>query len=145
MNKTFQWLKRLPSFEADELIHTQHEIVFQSINCLACANCCKTTPALLTHNDVTRIAKHLKLSNSTFIDKYTLIDEDGDRIINQTPCPFLQQDNSCRIYEVRPFACKDYPHTLRRQQQQLLKITEKNTAVCPAVAQIMENLNPFIE
>jgi hypothetical protein len=133
-------LKKLPSFEVDELIHTQHEIVFSEINCLDCANCCKTTPALLSQNDINRIAKHLKISNKEFISQYTKTDDDGDTVFKQTPCIFLQQDNTCKIYDIRPFACKDYPHTNRKMQKEILNITEANITICPAVEQIFSNL-----
>ncbi len=133
-------LKKLPSFEVDELIHTQHEIVFAEINCLDCANCCKTTPALLSQYDISRIAKHLKISNKEFIDRYTTTDDDGDTVFKQTPCVFLQQDNTCKIYDIRPFACKDYPHTNRKKQKDILNITEANIAICPAVEQIFRNI-----
>lgn len=133
-------LKKLPSFEVDELIHTQHEIVFAEINCLDCANCCKTTPALISQLDINRIAKHLKINNKEFIDRYTTTDDDGDTVFKQTPCVFLQQDNTCKIYDIRPFACKDYPHTNRKKQKDILNITEANIAICPAVEQIFRNI-----
>lgn len=133
-------LKKLKSFEVDELINTQHENVFSYINCLDCANCCKTTPALLNQEDINRISKHLKISTKEFIKKHTTKDDDFDTVFKQTPCTFLNKDNTCSIYDVRPFACKDYPHTHRKNQLKIINITEKNIEICPAVEEIFQNL-----
>lgn len=133
-------LKKLKAFEADEIIHTQHEIIFGEINCLDCANCCKSTPALLNQEDINRISKYLKIDKQTFIKQYTKIDEDNDLIFKKTPCIFLEQNNKCKIYEVRPFACKDYPHTKRKNQMDIVDITIENYKICPAVQQIFNNI-----
>ena len=50
------------------------------------------------------------------------------------------QDKRCSIYDVRPKACREFPHTDRIKQKQLLSLTQKNTEVCPAVFNIIENL-----
>jgi Fe-S-cluster containining protein len=138
--KTIQQLKKLKPYDVDELFHTQHEQVFTEIDCLDCANCCKTTPALVTNEDINRISKYLQISSKEFISKYVAKDEDGDTVLNKTPCSFLATDNKCIIYEVRPFACKDYPHTNRKKMQQVLELTLKNTEICPAVVRILENI-----
>lgn len=138
--KIIEHLKKLPSYDIDELIHTQHQEVFSKTNCLECANCCKTTPALLTQNDIARIAKYLKISKKEFIQQYTTTDSDSDTVFKQTPCVFLQHNNTCKIYDIRPFSCKDYPHTQRKNQKNILHITEQNIAICPAVKQLFLNL-----
>ena len=68
------------------------------------------------------------------------IDEDRDYVLKTVPCDFLSEDNSCSIYKVRPKACREYPHTNRIKQHQILKLTEKNIEVCPAVYDIVEKL-----
>jgi hypothetical protein len=97
--KITQQLKKLKPYDVDELFQTQHEQVFAEIDCLQCANCCKTTPALVTNEDINRIAKHLQLSSKEFITKYVIKDDDGDTILHKTPCTFLGNDNKCTIYE----------------------------------------------
>lgn len=138
--KLAQQLKKLKPFDVDELFHTQHELVFEEIDCLQCANCCKTTPALANNEDINRISKHLRITTNEFVTQYIIKDSDGDSVINATPCPFLRQDNKCSIYEVRPFACKDYPHTHRKKMTQILPLTIKNASICPAVARILDNI-----
>ena len=63
-----------------------------------------------------------------------------DYVLQTVPCTFLGEDNSCSIYEVRPKACREYPHTNRIKQHQILNLTEKNVEVCPAVYNIVEKL-----
>jgi len=143
--KLLQQLKKLKPYDIDVLFHTQHELVFEEINCLQCANCCKTTPALIENEDINRIAKHLQITPKEFTIRYLTKDSDGDTVLNKTPCRFLGADNKCSIYAVRPFACKDYPHTHRRKMQQILGLTVKNTEVCPAVARILGNIEESLK
>ena len=139
-SKLVQQLKKLKPYDVDELFHTQHEHIFEEIDCLNCGNCCKTTPPLLINEDINRISKHLNLSTKTFIEKYVVKDEDSDLVFNQTPCVFLGSDNYCSIYEARPNACREYPHTNRKKMNQILDLTVKNAEICPAVARILDNI-----
>jgi Fe-S-cluster containining protein len=50
------------------------------------------------------------------------------------------EDNTCQIYEHRPKACREYPHTNRKNMQGIMALTQKNAVICPGVAQIMEKL-----
>lgn len=136
----FKYLKKLKPKVLDKLIHSSHKEVFECIDCLECANCCSTTSPLFTDKDVFRIAKYLKIRPSEFTDLYLRIDEDGDYVLKSVPCTFLDNNNYCTIYDVRPKACREYPHTNRIKQHQLLKLTEKNIEVCPAVFSIIEKL-----
>ena len=117
-----------------------HDKVFECTDCLKCANCCTTTGPLFTDKDIIRIAKYLRIKPSEFTEKYLRIDEDRDYVLKSVPCTFLGEDNYCSIYEVRPKACREYPHTDRKKQNQLLNLTEKNIEVCPAVFNIVEKL-----
>jgi Fe-S-cluster containining protein len=138
--KFFKRLKTINSKKLDKSIHNIHEKVFSCTDCLKCANCCTTTGPLFTDKDITRISRHLKIKPSDFTDKYLKIDEDFDYILKKVPCEFLLKDNSCSIYDFRPKACREYPHTDRIKQHQLLEITQKNVEICPAVYNIIEDL-----
>lgn len=143
-----RFLKRLRKFDKkalDRLVNPLHEKVFKSINCLDCANCCKNTGPLFTDKDIIRISKHLGIRPADFTYKYLRIDEDGDYVLQSLPCAFLAQDNVCSIYEVRPKACREFPHTDRIKQYQLLEITNKNLDVCPAVFDIIEKLKILVK
>lgn len=136
-------LQKLPTHDVDELFHTLHEEVFSHTDCLTCGNCCKTTGPLLLSTDMKRIAKKLKMPEKDFFDKYVRTDEDNDYVFKGMPCPFLQSDNSCEIYKIRPNACREYPHTNRKKMYQILDITMKNYAICPAVFDIIEELKTY--
>lgn len=142
--KFFKKLKTVNPKKLDQQIHTLHEEVFACTDCLECANCCTTTGPLLTPKDIGRLSKHLHMKASEFEDTYTRIDEDGDFVFKTMPCPFLGQDNYCSVYEHRPKACREYPHTDRIKQHQIVEITRKNVSVCPAVFEITERLKTML-
>lgn len=136
----FKKLKRLNSDRVDALFHTSHHATFECFDCLICANCCKSISPMISHRDVDRMAKALGIKPSILVEKYLTIDSDGDYVFRSSPCPFLLPDNYCQIYESRPKACREYPHTDRRKIQQILSITLKNTAVCPVVFQVVQQV-----
>lgn len=136
----FDKLKRLTYRNLDTYFQEVHEEVFEKTDCLACANCCKTTSPIFYNRDIERLAKHFKIKPGDFIERYLKIDEDKDYVLRQAPCPFLGTDNYCSVYENRPNACREYPHTDRKKISQLLDLTFKNTFVCPAVLEITEQL-----
>ena len=138
--KLFQQLKREKPKVLDRKMHQLHEEVFACTDCLECANCCSTTGPLFTDKDISRIAKHLRVKPSEFVERYLRIDEDNDYVLQSVPCTFLGDDNRCSIYDVRPKACREFPHTDRIKQHQILNLTQKNVAVCPAVYHIVEKL-----
>lgn len=136
----FKRLKKTDGKKLDVKIHQLHDEIFACTNCLACANCCKTTGPLLTPKDIGRLAKRERMKEADFIDQFCRVDEDGDYVFKTMPCPFLATDNTCLIYDIRPKACREFPHTDRIKQQQILNITRKNIEVCPAVFEITERL-----
>ncbi len=136
----FKSLKNIKPKVLDKIIHPLHDEVFKYTNCLECANCCKTTGPLFTDKDISRIAKHLRIKPLRFTERYLRIDEDIDYVLQTIPCTFLREDNYCSIYEVRPKACREFPHTDRIKQYQILKLTERNIEVCPAVYDIVEKV-----
>jgi Fe-S-cluster containining protein len=136
--KYFAKLRKKPPKNLDYIMQDLHEAEFLKTDCLKCANCCKTTGPLFTNADIDRIAKHLKLKAQVFIEKYLKIDEDNDYVLQQVPCTFLGADNYCSIYDVRPKACREFPHTNRKKFHQISNLTLKNVAVCPAAFNIVE-------
>lgn len=137
-------LKKKPPKNLDYITQESHDIVFNEINCLDCANCCKTTGPLYTEKDIERIAKHLRMKPSDFETKYLRIDEDNDKVLQNLPCFFLNEDNTCSIYDVRPKACREYPHTDRKKVYQINNLTIKNTIICPATFTWLEILSKKI-
>lgn len=136
----FSKLKKKPPKNLDYTMLELHEAAFRRTDCLLCANCCKTTGPLFTSADIERIARYLRMKPGKFIDEYLKVDEDKDYVLRELPCSFLGADNRCGIYEVRPKACREFPHTDRKKFHQISSLTLRNTAVCPAAFAIVEEM-----
>ncbi len=140
-NKEFlKGLKRKKPRNLDDRFHELHHEVFETIDCLECANCCKTTSPIFQNGDIERLAKTLKMKVPAFIDEYLNLDAERDYVLKSSPCPFLGDDNKCIVYDSRPTACREYPHTNRKRIHQILNLTLKNTEVCPAVGNIIQKM-----
>lgn len=138
-------LAKKPPKNLDRLAQRAHDDMFSRIDCTLCANCCKTLGPLWTEADIERVAKHLRMKVSDFETRYLRVDEDGDKVFQTMPCPFLGADNLCSIYEVRPKACREFPHTDRKKIYQINYLTIKNTLTCPAAYEFVEELRDELE
>lgn len=145
-NKAFlAKLKKKKPRDLDDETHALHEQVFEYTDCLECANCCKSISPIVIDRDIDRLAKHLRMKPSAVIESYLRIDDDGDYVFRETPCPFLMPDNYCMVYESRPRACREYPHTNRKRFFQISKLSYENTFVCPAVFDVVEGLKAIYD
>lgn len=142
--KYLQRLKKKDARTVDNFFHQIHEEVFEEMDCLTCANCCKTTSPIFYQTDIERLAKSLRVKPGDFIETYLRVDEDGDYVLKSSPCPFLGSDNYCNVYEARPKACREYPHTNRKKMVQIMELTYKNTLVCPAVSEMVERMKKIL-
>ena len=124
-------LKQLPAL---------HEKVFEKIDCLQCANCCKNYSPRFKTPDIKRISKHLKMKESVFIETYLEVDEDGDFVAKTKPCPFLGTDNYCSIYEVRPSDCVRFPYMDDDFMLKRTPLALKNSTFCPITYYVLEKL-----
>lgn len=124
----------------DIVVHRLHEDISEKIDCLSCANCCRALGPAIYDKDIERMAKALRIKPSDVVASYLRMDEDGDYVFRSMPCPFLMPDNYCSIYESRPKACKEYPHTDRKNFEQIYKLTVKNTATCPVAYEVLSGL-----
>jgi hypothetical protein len=137
--KLLQLKKQRPK-QMNQQFNDLHEEEFETMDCLSCANCCKTTSPIFRDTDINRIAKHLRMKAGAFTEKFLKLDEDNDYVLQKSTCSFLNEDNTCQVYDVRPIACREYPHTDRKNVMQILDLTVKNTEVCPAVARIVKQI-----
>lgn len=145
-NKSFfAKLKKKPPKNLDYVMQELHTSEFEKTDCLTCANCCKTTGPLFTDKDIDRIAKYFKMKPNVFVENYLWLDEDKDYVLQSVPCTFLGADNYCSIYEMRPKACREFPHTNRKKFQQINNLTLKNVAICPAAFNIVEQMKKHIK
>jgi Fe-S-cluster containining protein len=132
--------KSIDNTDLDSILQKETRNVFSQFDCLQCANCCKTTPPIFLKSDVKRIAIKMKMPPKIFIKKYLLEDIDGTLIGNGVPCTFLNDDNTCAIYEIRPIACRGYPHTDEKGFKYRNSMNYRNTEICPAAFQIIQNV-----
>jgi hypothetical protein len=123
----------------DETIKTISNDVANKIDCLSCANCCKTTVTTFTEEDINRASNYLGMSKKLFKSQYLISDQDEYTTIN-TPCPFLLQDNKCKIYDARPHACSSFPHLNRKKFFNRKKAHIENYTICPIVYHTLENI-----
>ena len=141
INKSFfKSLKKNQLRELDNTIHYLHEEVFEEIDCLECANCCRSLGPRITDRDIERMAGSLRIKPQEVGSTYLRIDEDKDYVFKSMPCPFLMSDNYCSIYADRPKACREYPHTDRKKFFQIHSLTIKNCETCPAVLEMLNRL-----
>lgn len=145
-------LKNKPAFKAwikknkkrlekmDGQVHQLHDRLMDETDCLACASCCRSLGPAIYDKDIERMGKALKLKPSEVVEQYLRQDEDGDYVFRTMPCPFLMPDNYCSIYESRPKACREYPHTDRKKFFQLYNLTVKNAETCPVAYGVLEEL-----
>lgn len=124
----------------DLTVHALHERYSTQIDCLTCGNCCRTLGPRITDKDVVRMAKALRIKAVDLIALYLKIDEDGDQVFKSMPCPFLGTDNYCAIYESRPKACREYPHTDRKKFYQIYMLSVENASTCPIVFEVLEGI-----
>lgn len=124
-------LKQLPDL---------HEEAFQKVDCLQCANCCKNYSPRFKTPDIKRISKYMGMKEGVFIETYLRLDEEGDYVVKSKPCPFLDSENYCSIYDVRPSDCERFPYT---DEDVILKrphLTLKNSTFCPITYFVLEKL-----
>ncbi|MGY0425209.1 MAG: YkgJ family cysteine cluster protein [Polaribacter sp.] len=139
--KYFTSLKKRTPKNLDYIMQELHTNEFEKTDCLDCGNCCKTTSPIFTEKDIERISKHLKIKVARFVETYLERDQDDFMVLKTAPCSFLDQtDNTCSIYDIRPKACTEYPHTDRRKFIQITDLTIANTFICPATYNIVEAL-----
>lgn len=83
-------------------------------SCTQCGNCCRNhgdyTYVYLAEHDVEAIARHLGLPRRRFLERYCRQEDGWVTLRMDAPaCPFLEEDNRCGIYPVRPKQCATWP------------------------------------
>lgn len=135
-----QFLQRANKNKVLNALPPLHDEAIARIDCLQCANCCKNYSPRFKTPDIKRISRHLKMRESEFINKYLVVDEDGDFVVNSKPCPFLGADNFCSIYEDRPSDCRRFPYTDEDVIIKRKELTLKNSTFCPITFYVLEKL-----
>jgi Fe-S-cluster containining protein len=117
------------------------------VDCLSCANCCKTMSPTYTPADIKRISKHLEISPKAFKEKWLYKDKkDGDWMNVKQPCQFLNlTDNKCSIYEVRPADCSGFPHHDKKKMTDYVHVYKQNVEYCPATYKWVEKMMELVK
>lgn len=144
-SKEFFKKNRKKLMSMDNVVHALHDEISGNTDCLTCANCCRTLGPRITDRDAEKMAKALRMKPSEVFEQYLKVDEDNDMVFQSMPCPFLMPDNYCMIYESRPKACREYPHTDRKKFYQIANLSVKNAYTCPIVYEVIEELKKTIK
>ena len=145
-----KFIKHLEESDVSDIIdiaHATEKEVWQEVDCLQCANCCKKMTPTLEKKDKQRIAEHLGMSVKDFKAKYLMYDEEEkDWRMQQQPCVFLDLNtNICNIYEVRPDDCRGFPHLVKLPMESYAYIHKQNIKYCPATFLWVEKMMERVE
>lgn len=138
-------LDELVPEDLPRLVAEEDKKVWAEATCLECANCCKKMTPTFTPEDIERIATHLDMSPEAVTDKWLYQDDEGDWLNKSIPCQFLDSDNKCSIYEVRPFDCAEFPHHHLRPFEDHNHTFTQNLSYCPATYDLVRRLKKRVE
>ena len=125
----------------DKLTASLEPEVWKEIDCLTCANCCKTMSPTFTKTDIKRISKHFGQTPEAFTKQWLRKDRIGDMLNKVEPCQFLNlKDNKCSIYEIRPADCAGFPHLPKRKMVDYMHVHKQNIEYCPATYKLVEKM-----
>ena len=82
--------------------------------CTQCGNCCRNHGdyafVYLAEADVRAIAEHLGLARGEFLERHCERSDGWITLRMDAPaCPFLDSQQRCSIYAVRPMQCRTWP------------------------------------
>src|SRR6478672_10499538 len=135
-------LEKKPPRGLDKIALRADLDMWQEIDCLSCANCCKTMSPTYTPADIKRISAHLNMTPQQFRDKWLYFEKsEGDWMNKSQPCQFLDlSTNKCSIYEVRPADCAGFPHHTKRRMVDYMHVYKQNVEYCPATYKMVEKM-----
>jgi Fe-S-cluster containining protein len=106
-------------------------------SCTRCGRCCcdREVPSyvFLREDDIRRLAEHLGLSRSEFLERHCE-DHDDCHVLRNKPgaCSFWEPERGCIVYAARPLQCRTWPfwpYNLRQQNW------EESAEFCPGCNQ----------
>jgi uncharacterized protein len=135
LNKT----EKEPPKGIDKLSTLVEPSVWANVDCLTCANCCKTMTPTFTPRDIKRISAHFNQTSEEFKSAWLKKDRNNDWINRSQPCQFLNlEDNKCSIYAIRPADCSGFPHLSKKKWTDYAHIHKQNIDYCPATFKMVE-------
>lgn len=139
-------LENNPPKNLDKLAVEADKAVWPEVDCLSCANCCKTMSPTFNAKDLRRISAHFNMSVQEFKDKWLLYDKkDKDWMNKNQPCQFLNlKDNKCSIYAIRPDDCAGFPHLTKKKMTEYMHVHKQNIKYCPATYKMVEKMKLLV-
>jgi Fe-S-cluster containining protein len=124
--------KATPALEAE---------VWNEVDCLSCANCCKKMTPTFTEKDLKRISAHFNQTVEEFKKKWLKKERNGDWVNVLQPCQFLDlKTNMCGIYAIRPEDCAGFPHLSKKKWNEYAHVHKQNIEYCPATFKMVEKM-----
>jgi Fe-S-cluster containining protein len=142
MKRFLTRLENNPPKALDKKIAELEKEVWKEVDCLSCANCCKTMTPTFTVADIKRIAAHFSMTVEAVQQKWLRRERGGDRdwLNKSEPCQFLDlKTNMCSIYEVRPADCAGFPH-FHKKFKDYSHVHKQNVDLCPATHRLVEKM-----
>ena len=134
------FLKGCDTKRIDCIVHRMHKEISSKIDCKTCGNCCRVIKPVLRQKDIEKLSQGLKVSITSFKDKYLVKRENGEGYtFNKRRCPFLS-GNLCSLYAYRPEDCRSYPHLHKKDFISRLINAITNCSICPSVFNVYEHL-----
>lgn len=125
----------------DKLTPEIEKEVWQEVDCLSCANCCKKMTPTFTDKDLKRISAHFNQTPEAFKKQWLEKDKNKDWVNKLQPCQFLNvKDNKCSIYEIRPADCAGFPHLSKKRWREYAHVHKQNIDYCPATYSMVEKM-----
>ena len=140
-------VKRDPPGDIQDIAIEASDKIWDGIDCLSCANCCKTMTPTYTDKELKKIAVYLKMPVTEIKKKWLKKERGTANWLNKTtPCQFLDlETNLCGIYQVRPADCAGFPHLHKRRMIDYIHVHKQNLDECPATFKMVERMNELME
>ncbi len=139
-------MERAPVVGINKMTHTIDKEVWQEVECLSCANCCKKMTPTFTAKDLKRVAAYFGVTVDNFKTQWLKKERNGDWVNTTQPCQFLNlKDNKCSIYAVRPADCAGFPHLTKKPFDSYAHVHKQNIDYCPATLKMVEKLIEKVE
>ena len=138
-------VEKNPPRGLDKLAEKIEKEVWQEVDCLSCANFCKSMTPTFTKKDIVRISAHFDQTPEEFKSKWLYLDNNGDWMNTRNPCQFLdKKTNMCSIYAIRPADCAGFPHLAKKKMVEYIHVHKQNVEYCPATYKMVEKMKEML-